>query len=217
MIKLEMHLHSDYSVDSRLSFERIVSGCKKKNIDIVCITDHNTLNGALEFRKTVDFPVVLAEEIKTKQGEITGYFISENITPGMSIMETIREIKAQGGIVCVPHPFDTYRKSRLEEGVIDEIIEHVDLIETFNSRNLSKKADIKAVEYCQKHGKIPIVGSDAHSVGEVGMSHMILQGGFNGPKEFLEQLKKARCVTNRSLAHVHLITKWEKWKAKKHG
>jgi len=214
MIRVEMHLHSNYSSDSRLSFEDIVAACRDKNIDIVCITDHNTLDGALTFKEVTGFPVVLGEEVKTTEGEVTGYFLSRNISPGMSIEETIKAIKDQGGIVCVPHPFDTYRKSRLKEGVLDRIIDSVDLIEVFNSRNLSKEADSNALEYCKKHGKIPIVGSDAHTVGEVGKAQMLLKDDFSDAKSFMEALKTAEHITKRSFVHVHFITKWEKWKAK---
>jgi len=214
MIRVEMHLHSNYSSDSKLSFDDIVAACRNKKIDVVCITDHNTLDGALTFKKINEFPVVLGEEVKTTEGEVTGYFLSKNIEPGMSIERTIKAIKDQGGIVCVPHPFDTYRKSRLKEGVLDRIIDSVDLIEVFNSRNLSKEADSNALLYCEKHGKIPIVGSDAHTIGEVGKAQMILKKDFSDAKSFMEALKTATYTTKRSFIHVHFITKWEKWKAK---
>jgi len=217
MLKVEMHLHSNYSLDSRLSFERIVSGCRSKNIDLVCITDHNTLDGAIAFKESTDFPVILGEEVKTTDGEVTGYFLSKNIPPGMSIEKTIAAIKEQGGIVSVPHPFDTYRKSRLKEGVLDRIIDSVDLIEVFNSRNLAQKADATALSYCEKHNKIPIVGSDAHSVGEIGTSYMLIDDTFSDAPSFLNALEKAEYKTKRSFVHVHFITKWEKRKARKAG
>ncbi len=87
MLKIEMHLHSKYSLDSRMNFDDIVKGCRKKGIDAVCITDHNTLEGALAFKKQNDFPIILGEEIKTTEGEVIGYFLSENISPGMSVNE----------------------------------------------------------------------------------------------------------------------------------
>jgi len=133
-----MHVHSKYSHDGVLEPETIIKTAKKRGLRGVAITDHNTIMGALNAKKhkTSDFEVVIGSEIKTERGEIIGLFLQKDIV-SRKAYEVIKEVKDQGGIVVVPHPFDKLRKTRFI--LKDEDVRLIDCIEVFNSRCLFQK------------------------------------------------------------------------------
>jgi len=102
-------MHSHFSPDSDVTPERLVARCEKVGLSCIAVTDHNTVEGALAARKIAPFTVIIAEEVGSSEGEITGLFLQETIPAGLSPLETVRRIKDQGGLVSVPHPFDRSR------------------------------------------------------------------------------------------------------------
>jgi len=110
MLRIEMHLHTRYSIDSYLKLETIIEVCQKKDINAVAVTDHGTIEGAEKLREKIEkknakIKVITGEEIFTTKGEIIGLFLKERIPYLLSPEETIRRIKKQGGLVYIPHPF----------------------------------------------------------------------------------------------------------------
>ena len=148
----------------------------------------------------------MAEEIKTREGEIIGYFLSEKIPAGLPVKETIQEIRRQGGLISIPHPFDTLRTSRITRDALEEIIAAVDMIEVFNSRDVFQKPDLVFIEKAKQLGVIPVVGSDAHQPWEIGKSYAVMDA-FKTPQEFLAGLRTARFITRKSSIWVHILTK----------
>ena len=206
-LKIDLHVHTSYSPCSNLSLRTIEKVALKRGLDGIAITDHNTIEGALELKSRVShLLVIVAEEIKTREGEIIGYFLTDTIPPALSVRETIQEIKRQGGLVSIPHPFDTLRTSRLGRAALEEIISEVDMIEIFNSRDLLQQIDSEFIEEFKKKGVVPVVGSDAHQRWEIGKSYMIMEE-FNSPQAFLANLRTAQCVYKKSPFWVHLVTK----------
>lgn len=173
-MKYDLHIHSKYSLDSASEPERIVKIAKRRGLDGIAITDHGTIKGGLEAKKyeTEDFEVVVGSEVLTERGEIIGVFIYDEIK-SKNIHGVINEIRKQDGVVIVPHPFDTLRRSSFH--ITKDYAKLVDAIEGFNSRCIFKKYNIQAKKFGNKH-IIPLVGgSDAHFLNEIGNGGIITE------------------------------------------
>jgi len=206
-INIDIHVHTKYSRCAILSPEEIEPLALKRGLDAVAITDHNAIAGALEVRdQAKKIKVIIGEEIKTTKGEIMGYFINEPIPPFLSPEETIKEIRRQGGLVSVPHPFDRLRSSRLEAETLEKILPDLDMIEVFNSRDILTGQDFGLIEKACKMGAVPVAASDAHLSVEVGRSYLKMED-FDGPEDFLEHIKNAQYAKRKSPFWVHLVTK----------
>lgn len=196
-ITVELHVHTCFSPDSLMSLQQLADTCKRKRIDCIAITDHNTIQGAVAFKKHFsDIKVIIGEEISTAEGEIIGYFMQQGIKPGLSAASTIAAIKEQGGLVCVPHPFDRRRSGVLKESALQQNLEQIDILEGFNARNLSDSANCAAFRFAQAHHKVTSVGADAHTYQELGRCR-ILMDDFNEPPDFLNKLIAGRSVTKQ--------------------
>ena len=114
MLKADFHIHTEHSMDCHTTIEELINRCLETGINCVAISDHDAVDGAKKMQKLAPFPVIIAEEILTPQGEIMGMFLEERIPSGVSVEQAIARIKAQGGLVCLPHPFDTLRGIKLE-------------------------------------------------------------------------------------------------------
>ena len=177
---LDLHIHSKYSFDSILNPEKIIKIAKKRGLNGIAITDHNTINGGLDAKninKDPDFLVIVGSEINTDAGDIIGLFLNEEITSRNS-EDVIDEIKMQDGIVVLPHP---YRGHNLSE----KIIKKVDVIEGFNARS-TKENNKRAIKLAEKYKKPMVAGSDAHFAYEIGFARVYLNtNSFKNIKEFL--------------------------------
>ena len=209
--KLDMHMHSEYSADSKLSLAKI-SGFLDKNKDFgIILSDHNQLDGAFELQKSYQDRVIAAEEIKTDSGEVTGFFLKERIEPFKNINWTMDAIIAQGGLVYIPHPKDRLRTSRLTPEALSAAIKRADIIEGFNSRNVFGADDRKAMLLAQENDILVGCGSDAHTLWELGNSYMEFKSSFElNPDGFLKALEGAKMCTKRTFQGIHLITKIKK-------
>ncbi|NIO70935.1 MAG: PHP domain-containing protein, partial [Anaerolineae bacterium] len=133
-MKVDFHVHTCYSRDSLTSLETIIETCRRRGLDKVAITDHNTIAGALALREMAPELVVVGEEIKTPAGEFIAYFLEEEIPRGLSPQEAIARIRAQGGVVGVSHPLDRLRREAMRWANLMQIIDQVDVLEAFNAR-----------------------------------------------------------------------------------
>ena len=198
LIKADLHLHTKYSTDSNASVKSVIDRCLKTNLDCIAITDHNSIQGALEIRRKAPFKVIIGEEIKSTGGDIIGLFLTRLVPPGLTPKDTISKIKEQGGLVMIPHPFDRVRPSAIGETVFKEIITHTDIVETYNSRNLFKADDQKAAVAAFVNKVIPGVASDAHTAGELGKTYNLMPDFDSTPEGFLKALTQATAVTSRT-------------------
>jgi hypothetical protein len=216
-INIDLHVHTKYSRCAILNPAEIEPLALKRGLDAVAITDHNTIAGALEVKNHAKkIKVIIGEEIKTTKGEIIGYFLNEQIPPFLTPEETIKEIKLQGGLVSVPHPFDRLRSSRLETETLEKILPNLDMIEIFNSRDILTGQDFGLIEKACQLGAVPVAASDAHLRVEVGRSYLTMED-FDGPENFLENIKKSQYIKRKSPFWVHLVTKALKFYKKKGG
>ncbi len=151
LLKADLHVHTRYSEDSISPPEKIVQHCLKAGINCLAITDHNEISGAFEVKRLAPFKVIVGEEVLTNRGEIIGYFLTEKIPDRLSPEETVARIKAQGGLVCVPHPYDLLRSgTKIHTQALEEILPSTDLIEVFNSRTMLLRDSARALELARK-------------------------------------------------------------------
>jgi glycosyltransferase involved in cell wall biosynthesis len=206
LIDVDLHMHTDHSYDCATPVEVLLAEAQARGLGAIAITDHNEISGALEARsKANGVGVIVAEEVKTaEQGEVIGLFIEEKIPRGLTLAETIAEIKRQGGLVYVPHPFDRMHSVPDYEHLLP-ILDDVDAIEVFNPRIAISEFNEEAVRFAAKY-QIPAgAGSDAHVPQGLG-SVRIRMRAFDGPDEFLESLRDADIIRNpASLLYVQAL------------
>ena len=212
-VNIDFHVHTAHSCDGNVVVDKIVPLARKKSLHDIAITDHNCIDGAIALKNHVandNFIVIVGEEIDTSEGEIAGLFLKRKIESGLSPEETIFAIKEQGGLVSVPHPFCRFRRSRLHEDALLRVIDIVDIIEVFNSRNICDADNKRALDFAQRYNKLMVVGSDAHCSYEYGTSYVSMEP-FETPKAFKNQLIKADYVTRKSPLWVHFVGKFNKF------
>lgn len=203
MIKVDLHVHTAYSPDSITSLQQAVARCKKNGIDCVAVTDHNSILGALKLREMAPFTVIVGEEITTRSGEIIGYFLNEEIPAHLPTEEAVRRIKDQGGLVCIPHPFDRLRRSTLRRKALEALVPYIDIIETFNSRVLLSRHNLSARLFALANGLLCSAGSDAHTVSEIGDAYVQMPE-FNDTEEFRLALAQGTLFCGKASLWVHI-------------
>ena len=207
MLKADLHIHTEYSMDCNTPLEKIIQRCLGIGINCIAIADHGTVEGALKLESIAPFTVIVAEEILTPHGEIMGMFLQETIPSGLSVEQTIARIRAQGGLVCIPHPFDTLRQSALDGRVIETIIGQIDIIEVFNARAPLLRGSDKANTFAEKYGLLKSAGSDAHTVTEIGNAYVEMPE-FTGKDDFLQALAKGEISGHRTNPLIHFASLW---------
>ena len=147
----------------------------------------------------------MGEEVKTaSQGEVIGLFIEERIPRGLTLAETVAEIKRQGGVVYVPHPFDRMHAVPDYEHLLG-VLEEVDAIEVFNPRVAIGAFNEEAARFAAKYRIAAGAGSDSHVAQGLG-SVRVRMRDFEGPQEFLQSLRDAEIVTRpTSLLYVQAL------------
>ena len=205
-IHVDLHMHTDHSPDCATPVDTLLDTAKRVGLGAIAITDHNEISGALEARERANgIKVIVAEEVKTAdQGEVIGLFIEEKIPRGMTLQETIAEIRRQGGLVYVPHPFDRMHAVPDYEHLLD-IVEEIDAIEVFNPRVAITAFNEEAARFAAKYRIVAGAGSDSHVPQGLG-SVKIRMRDFDGPEEFLASLRDADIVRKKqSLLYVQAL------------
>lgn len=209
MLKADLHIHTEYSMDCNSSLDKIIQRCQELDINCIAIADHGTAEGGLKMKGLAPFYVIVAEEILTTEGEIMGMFLQETVPSGLTPRETVDRIREQGGLVNIPHPFETIRGSALKDRYINEIVAQIDLMEVLNSRSPFPKNSNKARAFASEHGIVPGAGSDAHTLMEIGNAY-IMMPEFEGKDDFLKALSQGTIYGQRSGIFVRLFSTWAK-------
>jgi hypothetical protein len=200
LIDVDLHMHTDHSGDCETPVEVLLAAAREAGLGAIAVTDHNKISGALEARekaKAAGVKVIVGEEVKTaEQGEVIGLFIEEKIPRGLTLAETVAEIKRQGGLVYVPHPFDRMHSVPDYEHLLP-ILDDVDAIEVFNPRVAIGAFNEEAVRFAAKYRIVAGAGSDSHVAQGLG-SVRIRMRDFDGPEEFLQSLSDAEIMTKPS-------------------
>lgn len=192
-MQIDLHIHSKYSPDSLLKPETIIKVAKKRGLNGVAITDHNTLKGgveALKINKDPDFEIIVGSEIRTEYGDILGLFLNEEILDH-SFDNVVDEIKSQGGISVLAHPYRHYNTP-------EDIINRVDLVEGFNARS-KQFHNLKSIELTGKFDKSMTAGSDTHLYFEVGSGTVLVEGNIEN------SLKKGKTEIEGKESNYYLV------------
>jgi hypothetical protein len=200
LIDVDLHMHTDHSGDCETPVEVLLATAKEVGLGAIAVTDHNEISGALEARekaRAAGVKVIVGEEVKTaEQGEVIGLFIEEKIPRGMSMAETVAEIKRQGGLVYVPHPFDRMHAVPDYEHLLP-ILADVDAIEVFNPRVAIGAFNEESVRFAAKYRIVAGAGSDSHVAQGLGTVRIRMRD-FDGPQEFMQSLRDAEIMTKPS-------------------
>jgi predicted metal-dependent phosphoesterase TrpH len=197
-VTVALHVHTLYSACSETRLEDISSYCRTAGVNVLGITDHDTISGALALKKVAPkLRTIIGEEILTHDGEIVGLFLKQEIEPGLSALETAQRIKEQGGLVYIPHPFDPMKVRRIKKRAVMEILDLIDIIEVFNAKTTFPIFNTVAARFAKLHGIIQAVGSDAHYLTAIGLC-MNKMKDFITPEDFLNNLRDAELITQRS-------------------
>jgi len=207
IFRVETHCHTYASKDSLTTPENLVRAARRKRLDRLIVTDHNSIGGALEAKKIDPELVIVGEEIMTTQGEILAAYVQEEIPPGLTPEKTITLLKDQGAFISVSHPFDTMRKGGWDERDLLAILPQVDAIEIYNSRCMMPRFNRQAGDFALKHNLAGTVGSDAHAAFEVGRSVLLLDQ-FEGPDEMRRVIRQAGYRVKWSPWWFHLTSRY---------
>lgn len=161
MCKLDLHTHSIASPDGGLTAADYRRMLERSGLDYIAVTDHNTISFAQELHRELGERIIVGEEIKAREGEIIGLFLRTTIPPDMSTVDAAALIRQQGGLVYIPHPFETLRRG-LPERTLNEIADLVDIVETYNGRAMFQNRGVVAKAWAELHRKVTVGASDAH-------------------------------------------------------
>jgi predicted metal-dependent phosphoesterase TrpH len=209
LIEVDLHMHTDHSGDCATPVDVLLQTARDRGLGAIAITDHNEISGALEARRIAaemdDIKVIVAEEVKTaEQGEVIGLFLEEKIPKGLTMAETITAIRAQGGLVYVPHPFDRFHSVPDYEHLLD-IVEEIDILEVFNPRVAVTAFNEEAERFARKYRIVPGAGSDSHVAQGLGSVRVRIHD-FEGPAEFLEAMRDADITRkHKNLVYVQAL------------
>jgi predicted metal-dependent phosphoesterase TrpH len=209
LIEVDLHMHTDHSPDCATPVEVLLETARDRGLGAIAITDHNEVSGAIEARRIAEemggIEVIVAEEVKTaEQGEVIGLFIEEKIPRGLTMAETIAEIRRQGGLVYVPHPFDRFHSVPDYEHLLD-IVEEIDILEVFNPRVALTAFNEEAERFARKYRIVPGAGSDSHVAQGLGSVRVRIHD-FDGPEEFLESMRDADITRkHKNLVYVQAL------------
>ena len=207
----DLHTHSRASFDSLASPASLVRTAASRGLTHLAITDHDRIDGALEARDRAaelapGLIVIVGEEIKTADGDLIGLFLDRAIEPGLTADETIAEVRRQGGLVGIPHPFDRFRGSLLRDAAMERLASLVDWVEGHNGRVAVGRGNERATEFALAHGLGRIAVSDAHSAFEVGVAYTAFDVDPSTPAGLLAALAGAELIPGRASFYVRLLT-----------
>jgi predicted metal-dependent phosphoesterase TrpH len=195
MLRVDLHLHSNFSHDGRSSVQQLIDRALECGLNRIALTDHNTFDGAAKLVRIAPELGIAGEEVKTLEGEVIGLFITRRVQPFLRPEEAMDLIHGMGGLVYVPHPLDRHRSHFSPERVA-ALAGRIDIIETYNPW-CEGAANQAAARLADELGKVAATGSDAHSAGELGRSWMEMED-YSSTEDFLEKLRLARHVVTAS-------------------
>jgi hypothetical protein len=209
-IVCDLHLHTSWSHDCSMPVEAVVEHAEAIGLGAIAITDHNRFGGALEALELArgrDLVVIPAEEVKTDgQGEVIGLFLREEIPRGLSFADTVASIRAQDGLVYLPHPFDRMHAIP-DPALLHRHLADIDVFEVYNARLLFEAYNDEALRFARKYNLTMGAGSDAHVLQGVGTGAVRMRA-FDGPEEFLSSLRTAEILRRpKSLVYLQGL-KW---------
>jgi len=191
MIKLDLHIHSHYSEDAAGSPNEIIKSLKKKGLQGMSITDHNTIKGSIKALKVApkDFIVIPGIEISTAEGHILALNVKEDIPRKLSISETVDRIIDEGGIPIIPHLFRNM--SGIKKAKLKNIQQKIHTIEVFNSCS-QPKTNLKTAKVAKEFNLGGTGGSDSHDPLYAGYGYTIIDTNDFNVDTILTEINKKK-------------------------
>jgi predicted metal-dependent phosphoesterase TrpH len=213
MFNVDLHTHSTASPDGGMSQAHYERALSSGLLDCIAVTDHNRIDMAVQLQRALgESRIIVGEEIMTTAGEIIGLYLEKPVLAGLTPLATVQAIKAQGGFVYIPHPFETVRRG-LGRQALEEIADYIDIVEVHNGRAWLQNRGPRAAAWAKLHGKLRAASSDAH--GNRGLGSGITQLEELPTREtFLELTGKAHLLTKRPAIRTLLYPKLHRLKRK---
>lgn len=212
MFKIDLHTHSIASKDGGITADQYAHALSTNLLDVIAVTDHNQIDFALGLRKQLGDRIIVGEEIMTTGGELVGLYLKERIPPRLSTLETIKHIKDQGGIVYVPHPFESIRKG-LHPGVLEELVGHLDIVEVCNGRAFLQNRSAQALVWAKLNRVVGAASSDAHGIRGLGRTYTDVSK-LPDKTTLVQLLRQGIPVTTRPTVRALLYPKYHTFRRK---
>lgn len=187
-LKIDLHVHTIYSVDSLITPEEVVYYAKKRGLDAVAVTDHDRLDSALRMSKEQDFLILPGMEITSLGGHVLAFNIQDPVTKGLTTEETVDRIHKAGGIAVACHPGAMFKGS-----LGDHATSIFDAVEVVNSSAIPFRYSVKRGEQiASRHNIARVAGSDAHYGPEIGYAYTMIDAGPNAD-DILNAIRRKQC------------------------
>ena len=210
---VDLHAHTSASYDCLSEPRDVVEAAREAGLDRLAVTDHDEIEGALAARSLDASLVIVGEEVRTAEGlDLIGLFLHRRIAPGADFRRTAEAIRAQGGVVYLPHPFDPHRGT--DEEFLEGVADCVDVVEGFNARVHDEAVNGRARAWAEARALPLGAGSDAHLLREIGRGRVGLPPFEEDPGAFLASLRRGSIGGRTSSRWVHLGSTWAKVRKK---
>jgi predicted metal-dependent phosphoesterase TrpH len=206
---LDLHNHSDRSYDAANRLSDYEERHSAGRFDVLAITDHNRLDGALDFAERATFPVIVGIEVDTGEGELIGLFLTEPVPPRQGARASAEAIRGQGGLVYLQHPFYPLVRKPLRPQVRDELAAAslLDIVEIRNGGPFTRRSDEKARKWAAARD-LPVAGSsDAHEPADIGRIVTAVPPGPLTPEGLLERLRRGVIIDRHRNSLAQIATK----------
>jgi predicted metal-dependent phosphoesterase TrpH len=192
LVRVDMHVHTRASYDSLNDPDEVLRAMDACGLRWIVVADHDELDVALRMRDRAPDRVIAGEEIRTAEGpDLIGIFLTERIPRGTPIRQAAERIRAQGGVVYVPHPFDVRRRGGGEVH-LRAIQDLVDAVEAHNARTWGEGVNERGEAWARERGIALGAGSDAHTAGEIGTAYVEVPPFEPHRESFLASLRAGR-------------------------
>lgn len=208
---VDFHTHSIYSPDSLITPQELIHTARRKGLDRVVVSDHNSIDGALQAKDIDSEIIIVGEEIMTTQGEILAAYLTEFIPSGLPPKEVISRLRDQDAFISISHPFDRARKGTWQVEALLEIVPLIDAIETFNARCLWQRPNWQAEAFAREHGLKGTHGSDAHAAFEIGRGALLVPPFEDASSLKLSLSKAISPRLTLSPPWVHITSRYATW------
>ena len=187
-LKLDLHVHTCYSCDATTTLKDVLMQSKKRGLDGVAITDHDTVEGARTLARSGEIVVIPGVEVSSLQGHILGLNTTRPIPPGLDVRETIRRVHDAGGVAVAAHPSVFYKRMMGRVASNFDAIEVINAsafpfsLSTYLNRRLASGLDLAQT-----------AGSDAHYVSEIGFAYTLVDADED-VDEIVQAIKRGATV-----------------------
>lgn len=203
-LKVDLHTHTDRSLDAGTPPAELVERAAAAGLDRIAVTDHGSVEGALLARELAPERVIVGEEVRSACGiELIGLFLEERIPRGLPVEETVERIRDQGGVVYAPHPFAYVRGPRARARTA---LRWADAVEVANARAFWPSWNRRGRRAARRWDLPACAASDAHFPSELGRAFTLLPA-FGDAASFRAALALAEPVLVATTpAGMHLVS-----------